>query len=133
MVIAPHNRRAALDRGGSNRRGFSVVELVVALTIFVATILPLSIAYLKDQKLCRAYYYKGLAMEIVDGEMEVLRHGQWRQYPPGVHDYAVRADAATNLPSGKFHLTVETHAMRLEWQPEEKGNGGKIVREARLP
>lgn len=106
---------------------------MVALTIFALAILPMSTAFLSDQKLCRAYYYKGLAMEIVDGEMEVLRHGQWRQYPLGVHEYAVRADAAKNLPSGKFLLTVETNAVRLEWLPEGKGKGGSVIREARLP
>jgi len=70
-------------------------------------------------------------MEIVDGEMEVLMAGEWRTCAPGTHEYPVHADAAKVLPSGQFLLTIKTNTVRLEWRPEERHEGGPVVREAR--
>jgi len=75
---------------------------------------------------------RAVAMEIVDGEMEVLAAGEWRAYPAGSHDYQVRAGALTNLPPGRFLLTIQPPKVRLEWRPQAKDNGGAIMREAVL-
>jgi hypothetical protein len=72
-------------------------------------------------------------MELVDGEMEILRAGEWRQFPRGAQGYAIRSAAAKNLPPGQFILTVEGHRVRLEWQPGAKDEGGKVTRETILP
>ena len=69
-------------------------------------------------------------MEIVDGEMEVLLAGEWRMFAPGTREYPIRANAATNLCSGRFLLTVQSNQIRLEWRPDEKHHGGPVVREA---
>jgi hypothetical protein len=51
----------------------------------------------------------------------------------GTHEYPVHAAAATNLPSGRFILSIEANKVRLEWQPETKNHGGPVVvREAML-
>ena len=55
------------------------------------------------------------------------RPGQWA---PGQHDYQVSARSATNLPPGKFALTVSSDRVRLEWRPIVKDHGGGVVREA---
>jgi hypothetical protein len=68
-------------------------------------------------------------MEIVDGEMEILAVGGWRSLAPGAHEYPVRAGAATNLPPGRFLATVAAGKVRLEWLPEVKDHGGRVVRE----
>lgn len=65
MVTRSSTRRTALAR-----RGALMTELIVALSIVIFTIFPLALAFLNEQKLCRAYYYRALALEIVDGEME---------------------------------------------------------------
>jgi hypothetical protein len=54
-------------------------------------------------------------MEIVDGEIEVLAAGEWRAYHSGTQEYKASAGAATNLPAGKFLLTIRDRQLRLEW------------------
>jgi hypothetical protein len=125
MVILPTNRR-------TRQGAMLATEMVVALCILVLTILPMAFAIWHENRLLKACYYRALAMEIVDGEMEVLAAGEWRGYAPGEHRYAVRAVAATNLPPGEFVLTVGEGKARLEWIPQERNRGGRITREAVL-
>ena len=82
--------------------------------------------------MARRYYHRAVAMELVDGEFEILQAGEWRAFQPGIHDYAPRGHTATNLPPGRFLLTLQTNHLRLEWQPE-KERGGPVIREANLP
>jgi len=64
--------------------------------------------------------------------MEALAAGEWRAFTPGTHEYRVRAGAATNLPPGRFVLTLAPGTVRLEWQPAVKQHGGAVIREARV-
>ena len=113
-------------------RGWLTTELVVAMGILTVTMLPLAFSFVSEMKLCRAYYYQAVAMEIVDGEMEILAAGEWRAFKPGTQTYAVRAESAKVLPPGKFLLTVEKERVRLEWLPDKKDKGGRVVREAKV-
>jgi hypothetical protein len=103
---------------------------VIALGILVTVMIPLTFAFTQEMKLCRAYYYRGVAMELVDGEMEVLTAGEWRALQPGRQRYAVRGASATNLPAGEFILTLGEGKARLEWIPKAHGFGGNVSREA---
>ena len=127
MVTHSSSRGRALMR-----RGALMTELVVAISIVVVALFPLALAFLNEQKLCRAYYYRALALEIVDGEMEVLAAGEWRAFETGVHAYQPLAPAATNLPPGRFELTVSDGAVRLVWQPGRRDTGGRVVREVKV-
>ena len=113
----------------TRQRGALMAEVAVGIAILVAVLLPLSLSMLKDQKLCRAYYYRAVAMEIVDGEMEILAAGEWRAFQSGSQPYAVRAEAAKNLPPGRFILTRQDKLLRLEWVPEKKQGIGPVRRE----
>jgi hypothetical protein len=64
----------------NRRRGALVTEAVIALGILAVTLIPLAFAFMQEIKLCRAYYYKAVALEIIDGEMEVLAAGEWRAF-----------------------------------------------------
>ena len=119
LATRPHPRRAAL-----------IAEAVVALGILVTVMLPLAFAFTQETKLCRSYYYRSVALELVDGEMEALVAGEWRAFQPGRQSYTVRAAAATNLPPGKFALTLEGQRVRLEWIPKARNAGGGVAREA---
>jgi hypothetical protein len=115
----------------SNReRGALMTELLVAIAILAIAVLPIGYSIAKERLLARGYYQRAIAMEIVDGEMEVLMAGGWRAFPQGGHEYSVHANALENLPPGKFLLTVQANKVRLEWQPDEKHQGGPVVREA---
>jgi hypothetical protein len=107
-----------------------MIELVVAMGILTAAVIPLAYSFVQEQRLCRVYYYRAVAMEIVDGEMEVLTSGEWHNFEGGTHPYIVTADAAKNLPPGRFVLSVHGQQLRLEWRPDSPRNGAPVVREA---
>jgi hypothetical protein len=117
----------------ADQRGALATECIIALAILVTTAIPLSLTVLDEMKLCRAYYYHGAAMELIDGEMEVLLAGEKTQFGPGENDYQPRGRAVTNLPSGKFKLTVLSDRLRLDWTPTVRNHTGKVSREVRTP
>jgi hypothetical protein len=108
-------------------------ECIIALAILVTTAIPLSLAFLDEMKLCRSYYYHGVAMELIDGEMEVLLAGERMQFQPGEHEYQPHGRAVTNLPPGRFKLTVTSDRLRLDWIPTIRNHSGKVSREVRTP
>jgi hypothetical protein len=107
-----------------------MVEVLVAVALLIGTLFPLAYSFATERRLARSYYQRAVAMEIVDGEMEVLLAGEWRAFSPGTHDYTVHAGAATNLPPGRFILTLQSDKLRLRWLPALKDRGGPVVREA---
>lgn len=123
-------------RGCGARRwrcaGALMTELAVAMSLLLVALLPLSYSVVSERRLARALYQRAVAMELVDGEMEALAAGGWRAFAPGAHEYSVSAGAATNLPPGRFVLTVSGERLRLEWQPAVQRHGGPVVREVRL-
>jgi len=106
------------------------LELAVAMAILVVAVLPLAFMFAREGKLLRTYYRDAVAMQILDGEMEVLAAGEWRRFAEGQHTLNINARAATNLPPGKFVLTREAKTLRLEWRPEQ---GRAMRREVMLP
>jgi len=125
----------SLSRIGSRlpaQAGFLMVEFLVALALLAAVLLPFAYSFAAERRIALASYQRAVAMEIVDGEMEALAAGEWRAFPPGTRDYQVNALAATNLPPGRFILTVQPGLVRLRWQPARKDHGGSVTREATL-
>lgn len=114
----------------ARERGTLQADLLVAMAIIAVAMIPLSAGFMTEQKVLRSHYWHAVAMEIVDGEMEILVAGEWRALPEGTQTYPVKAGAAKNLPAGKFTLTRTGKSLRLEWTPDKGGSGGKVVREA---
>lgn len=112
-------------------RGALTTEMVISMAFLIVVILPLAYSFAREQILLRASYQQAVAMEIVDGEMEILAAGEWRAYPSGPQTYTP-ARRATNLPEGTFSLTINGKHLRLEWQAAEKNQGGKVIREVTL-
>jgi hypothetical protein len=137
MVTRDFNPNPEPTRHTSARRRPSsamlVMELVVAMGILVAVLIPVSFAFHQEMALSRAYYYDALAMGIVDGEMEVLAAGEWRRCREGMQPFTPTAPAVTNLPPGQFILTRSNQLVRLEWRPASPGKGRVITREWRTP
>jgi hypothetical protein len=113
--------------------GWMVAELLVAIAILALAMIPLAYSFRSEERLVRAHYNEVVAMEIIDGEMEMLRAGNWRAFLEGEQEYPVIAESRTNLPAGKFLLIRSNCTLRLEWRPEKKGMGGIIRREALVP
>ena len=106
-----------------------MAELLVAIAILLAVLLPVAYSFDAEKRLARTYYTHAIAMETVDGEMEVLQAGEWRAFTPGTHPYHPKGESLTNLPPGQFTLTIQPDKIRLEWQPAAKQYGGPVVRE----
>jgi hypothetical protein len=113
-----------------NQHASLMVELLVAMALLTGVLLPLAYSFASERRYARAAYQRAVAMEIMDGEIEVLAAGEWRAYRPGKQDYQVTAGAATNLPPGKFLLTVGDHKVRLEWTAAtQTARVGQVIRE----
>jgi hypothetical protein len=111
------------------QRGFMMADMVLAMGILIIVMVPLAFSVNSDAKQLRATYQRAVAMEIVDGEIEILAAGEWRNFPEGPHPYAVHANAITNLPPGQFQLTRTGQHLRLEWRSAKKQGIGPVVRE----
>jgi hypothetical protein len=113
----------------SRQHGSLMIELLVAMAILSTILLPIAYSIAAERRFARAVYYRAVAMEIVDGEMETLAAGGWRAFTNGVLEYPVHCYAATNLPPGRFTLMLTDEKLRLEWRPKVKQHGGPVVRE----
>ncbi len=125
--------KVQLANSAARRRGLLMVELLAAVALLVGAVLPLAYSLASERRLTRALYQRAVAMEIVDGEMEVLLAGGWRSLVTGQTVYPVHADAATNLPPGRFLVTRDASQLRLEWRPDVRQHGGRVMRAAKLP
>lgn len=120
------------NRIQSRQRGVLMVEMVFGLGVLALVILPLAFSFFGETQLLHTLYHRAVAMEIVDGEMEVLAAGAWQELPPGTNSYEPRARSVTNLPPGRFTVMVGEARVRLEWQAEHRGRGGRVVREVKV-
>jgi hypothetical protein len=109
--------------------GFLEVDLVVGLAILTLAVVPLGYSFARERQVLKMEYYRSVANEIVDGEMEILAAGDWKNFPDGSQNYPVRAGAMASLPSGHFQLTKTGNHLRLEWSPDGKHGIGAIIRE----
>ena len=121
----------ATDKQDRNR-GSLMIELLVAMALLGAALLPVAYSVASEKRVARACYQRALADELVDGELEVLAAGEWRSFKPGTQPYQARGGAMTNLPPGRLRLTLQPGTVRLEWQPAVKDHGGPVVREVNV-
>lgn len=129
-VGSPGTASAARRR---RRTGGSLLaEMTFGLGIAALLLIPIALTFRADQLYTRALYHRAVAMEVVDGEIEILAAGEWRSFDPGTHDFQPRASVVTNLPPGRFTLTVSERSVKLEWQPAGRHGGGNVSREARI-
>jgi len=127
MVIKKnrHARAAA-------QSGVLMTEIMIALAIVGLAILPLAYSFAQENKYLRRCYERAVAMEIVDGEMEILHAGGWHAFTNGVQTILTSARSATNLPPGELRLTLSGKHARLEWLPAASAHGSPVVRETTL-
>jgi hypothetical protein len=112
----------------ARQRGALIFEVLMAMTIVTIAVIPLGFTLRSDAGLFRVTYQRAVAMEIVDGELEILAAGGLRGIPEGTQPYNVHAASAANLPPGRFLLTRAGNHLRLEWTGKKKGIG-LVVRE----
>lgn len=110
-----------------------MIEFLVAMALVMGALLPLAYSLAKEKRLARALYQRAVAMEIVDGELEVLAAGGWQAYTNGRSTLLPRAQAATNLPPGRLVVIRADKKLSVEWVPETRQHGGTVVRSLTLP
>lgn len=113
----------------NDQRGILILDLAMAMIILSTAILPLAFMFARERDVLRADYCRAVASEVVDGEMEVLAAGDWKNFPDGAQAYTVHSRAAANLPAGHFELTKAGNHLRLEWTPQRRMGIGAVVRE----
>lgn len=116
----------------ARRHGLLMTEVMVGLAIIGLAIFPLAYSFAQESKYLRRCYERAVAMEVVDGEMEIIRAGGWRSFTNGVFTLKSTARSATNLPPGELRLTLTDHRARVEWLPAKSSPGSPVVREATL-
>jgi len=121
--------RTLEQTGRSRERGWLMADLIVAIAILAVAMLPLAFSLAQEMQILRSSYWRGAAMAIVDGEMEILVAGEWQALADGTSVYVARGVASTNLPTARFELTKTGKHLRLEWQPELRKGIGAVVRE----
>ena len=109
--------------------GFLEVDLFVGLAILTLAVVPLGYSFSRERQVLKIEYVRSVVTEIVDGEMEILMAGDWKNYPDGTQKYIVHANALVSLPPGRFQLIKTGNQLRLEWNSDEKHGVGNVVRE----
>ena len=109
-----------------------MVDLIVALAILSLAIMPLGFSFARERQILKIEYFRSVANEIVDGEMEILAAGDWKNFPDGAQSYTVHSRAAANLPPGHFQLTKTGNHLRLEWSSDNYRGIGAVVREVNV-
>jgi hypothetical protein len=104
-------------------------DLIIGMAILVVAIMPLAFSFAQEGKLFRQSYQKAAAMELIDGEMEILVAGEWRNFHEGSSPYELHGSSTRNLPPGRTLLTINGKNIRLEWLPEKENAATKVVRE----
>jgi hypothetical protein len=116
-----------------SRQGVLEIDLAMAMLILTVAILPLAFSFAKEREVLRVDYCRAVVDEVVDGEMEILAAGDWKNFPDGSNVYTVHSRAETNLPAGHFELTKNGRHLRLEWLPDKRQGIGVVAREITIP
>jgi len=125
MNIRPTTRLA-------NRLAFLQLDVAVAITVLALVFIPLSVSSSGDLDLARRQYFEAVALQLIDGEMDVLLAGERRKYTPGEHQIKPVGEAVQNLPEGEFVLTVHDQKLTLAWVPTKRAKWGRVERVVEL-
>jgi len=106
--------------------------MLVAIALLTVAILPLAYSFVADQRAMRSSYEHAVAMQLLDGEMEVLAAGAWRTYPSGTNRVTLHGKASVNLSNQEATLIIDPKFIRLEWNAPGR-MGGPIVRVMQHP
>ena len=116
----------------ARRRAFLQLDVAIALTVLALVFIPLSVSSSGGLDLARRHYFEAVALQLIDGEMDVLLAGERRKYTTGEHRIKPVGDAVQNLPEGEFVLTVHDQKLTLAWVPTKRAKWGRVERVVEL-
>ena len=113
-------------------RAFLQLDVAVAITVLALVFIPLSVSSSGDLDLARRHYFEAVALQLIDGEMDVLLGGERRKYTTSEHRITPIGEAVQNLPEGEFVLTVHDQKLTLAWVPTKRAKWGRVERVVEL-
>ena len=113
-------------------RAFLQLDVAVAITVLALVFIPLSVSSSGDLDLARRQYFEAVALQLIDGEMDVLLAGERRKHTTGEHRITPIGEAVQNLPEGEFVLTVHDQKPTLAWVPTKRAKWGRVERVVEL-
>ena len=116
----------------ARRRAFLQLDVAIALTLLALVFIPLSVSSSGGLDLARRHYFEAVALQLIDGEMDVLLAGERRKYTLGEYGITPVGEAVQNLPEGKFVLTVKQKQLTLTWVPTKRAKWGRVERVVQL-
>ncbi len=116
----------------ARRRAFLQLDVAIALTVLTLVFIPLSVSSSGGLDLARRHYFEAVALQLIDGEMDVLLAGERRKYTLGEYGITPVGEAVQNLPEGKFVLTVKQKQLTLTWVPTKQAKWGRVERVVEL-
>ena len=116
----------------TNRLAFLQLDVAVAITVLALVFIPLSVSSSGDLDLARRQYFEAVALQLIDGEMDVLLAGERRKHTTGKHRIKPIGEAVQNLPEGEFVLTVHDQKLTLAWVPAKRAKWGRVERVVEL-
>ena len=120
----PHSRRPA---------GALTIELVVAAAMLLTVFLPLGLGLVTQHRQARDLHLRAVIMQHLDGELEVLSAGGWRQLPAEGRRWELAPQPGALVPRGHFEAVAADGWLRVSWQPAPGQRGRTLQRETRLP
>lgn len=118
--------------GRKTKKGVLLTEMIVAISVLVILTSVLVPKILSDKQALRDLYYRSVAMEILDGEMEILLSGEWQNYKEGITNFTPRANALKILPKGIWRISLSNQSIKLEWIPHYNKRKLYIAREVKF-
>lgn len=113
--------------------GTMTIELLVAAAMVLAVFMPLGLGIVHQHRLARDLHLRAVIAERLDGELEVLAAGGWRQLPAGGRKWGFDTGSGTLPPRGHFAAWVTNGVVRVSWHPGPGPRSRPFHREARLP
>ena len=116
----------------AKRLAFLQLDVAIALTVLALVFIPLSMSSSGGLDLTRRHYFEAVALQLIDGEMDVLLAGERRKYTTGEHRIKPVGESVHNLPEGEFVLTVHDQKLTLAWVPTKRAKWGRVERVVEL-
>ena len=111
---------------------FLQLDVAIAITVLVLVFIPLSVSSSGGLDLARRHYFEAVALQLIDGEMDVLLAGERQKYTTGEHRIKPVGQAVQNLPEGEFVLNVQDEKLTLAWMPKKLAKWGRVERVVEL-
>ena len=125
MTLRPTSRLA-------KHLAFIQLDLMLAVSILMLLFIPFGVTSSGKLDLARRQHFEAVALQMIDGELDVLLAGERQKYLLGEHKITPPGEAVKTLPVGEFILIVKEKQLYLAWVPEKEAKWGRVEREVTL-